>query len=124
MRVAGPAGLASGLEAGHEVTAAFTPSTQATSTATLPATEALQQQEAASPTSPAVEEFTLKETAPSSTEAASDTAPQPSQPPQPCDVVTVSLEELQAELRQLQELERQRQMKEQIYALRAKIGRS
>jgi hypothetical protein len=34
------------------------------------------------------------------------------------------VEELQAELRQLQELERRQQMKEQILALRAKVGRS
>ncbi len=103
-RAAGPAWLVSGLEAAQEVTAASTPSTQAASTATPPATEALQQQEAASPTSPAVEAFTLKETVLHSAEAASDVASQYTQPPQPCNVVTVSLEELQTELRQLQEL--------------------
>ncbi len=103
---------------------ASTPSIQATFTATLPATEALQQQDVASLTLPAVEAYTLEETAPHSTEAASDEAPQPTQPLLPYDVATASLEELQAELRQLQELERRQQMKELILALRAKVGRS
>jgi hypothetical protein len=123
-RAAGPAGPATGLEAGQEATAASTPSTQAASTATLLATEALQQQEIASPPSPAVEAFTPEEIAPNGAEVASDAAPQPTQPPPPCDVTTASLEELQAELRQLQVLERRQQMKELILALRAKVGRS
>ncbi len=83
-----------------------TPSTQAASSATLPATEALQQQEVASLSSPAVKAFTPKETAPHSTYAASDAVPQLTQPPQPCNIATALLEELQVELRQLQELER------------------
>ncbi len=99
-----------------------TPSTQASSTATLPATEALQQQEVASLTLTMVEAFIPEETAPHSIEAASNVASQPTQPPLPCDVATASLEELQAELRQLQELERRQQMKERIIALRAKVG--
>jgi hypothetical protein len=74
--------------------------------------EAPQQLEVASPTLPAVEAFTPEGTAPHSTEAVSDAAPQPTKPPQPCDVATASLKELQAELKQLQELERQQQMKE------------
>ncbi len=78
-RAAGSAGPAEGSEANQEATAASTPSSQATSTATLLATEALQQQEVASPTSPAVETFTPKETAPHSAGAASDAAPQPTQ---------------------------------------------
>jgi hypothetical protein len=105
-RAAGPAGPALGTEAGQEATAASTPFTQAASTATLPATEALQQQEVASLTSSSVETFTPKETAQHSAEAASDAAPQLTQPPQPCNITTVLLEELQAELRQLRELER------------------
>ncbi len=123
-RTAGPARPAAGPEAGQEATAASTPSIQATSTATLLATKALQQQEVASLTSPAVEAFTPKGTAPQSTEAASNAAPQPTQPSQPCDVVTTTLEELQAELRPLQELERWQQMKEQILPLHAKVSHS
>ncbi len=68
--------------------------TEAASTATLPAMVALQQQEVASPTSPAVEAFTPKETVPHSAETASNAAPQPTQPPQLCDVTTALLEEL------------------------------
>ncbi len=60
MHTAGPAGPVSGPEAGQEATAASTTTTQAASTATLLATEALQQQEVASLTLPAVEAFTLK----------------------------------------------------------------
>ncbi len=40
-RAAGPVRLASGPEAGQEETAAFTPSTQAASQATIPAMETL-----------------------------------------------------------------------------------
>jgi hypothetical protein len=75
MRTVGPAGPTPGAEAGPEATAVFTPSTQATSAATLPAREALQQQEVASPTLPAVEAFTPEETVLNSAEAASDAAP-------------------------------------------------
>ncbi len=74
---AGPVGLASGPEAGQEATAASTPSIQAASTATLSVTEALQQQEVASPMLPAVEAFTSEETALHSAEAPSDAALQP-----------------------------------------------
>ncbi len=45
--------------------------------------------------------------------AVSDAPPQHIQPPPSCDVTTASLEERQAVLRQLQELERRQQMKEQ-----------
>ncbi len=74
-------------------------------------------------TLPAVEAFTPEKTAPNSAEVASDAALQSTQPPPSCDIATTSLEELQARLRQLQELEHRQQMKEQILVLRAKIGR-
>jgi hypothetical protein len=51
-------------------------------------------------------------------------APQRTQPTQTYDVITALLEELQAELRQLQELEHWLEIKKQILALRAKVGRS
>ncbi len=86
--VAGPAGPVSGPEAGQEATAASTPPTQAASTATLLATEALQQQEVTSLKSPAVEAFTPEETALHSNEAASDAAPQPTQPQLPFNFAT------------------------------------
>jgi hypothetical protein len=73
--MAGQAGPKAVPEAGQEATSASTPFTQAASTVTLSAMEALQQQEVASPISPAVEAFTPEETAPNSAEAASDAAP-------------------------------------------------
>ncbi len=83
-----------------------TPSTQAASIVTLPATEALQQQEIASPTSPVVEAFTPKKITLNSAEVISNAATQPTKPPLPCDVATALIDEPQVELRWLHELER------------------
>ncbi len=94
-------GLESGPEAVEEGTTASKLSTQAASTATLPARKALQQQDVASTTLPAAEAFTPEETVLHSTGAISDAALQSTQPPQQCNIATVLLEELQAELRQL-----------------------
>ncbi len=88
MRMAGPVGPALGPEAAQEATAASIPSTQAASTATLPASKVLQQQEVAFPMSPAVEAFIPTETALKGAGGASNVAPQPTQPPEPYDVAT------------------------------------
>jgi hypothetical protein len=74
--------IALGQDAGLaiEVTAAPTHSTQATSTATLPVTEALQQQEVTFMTLPAIVAFTPEETMLNSVEVASDATTQHMQP--------------------------------------------
>jgi hypothetical protein len=74
MRTAAPSGPGSAQEGGlvPEATAPSIPFTLPISSATLPAAEMPHQQEVASPTPPAVEAFTLEETALNSAKGTSD----------------------------------------------------
>ncbi len=121
-RTVAPSGQGLGQEGGpsQEATAASTPSTLLASSVTLPAMEAPHQQEATSPTSPAVEAFTPDETAPNSAEGAGDTG---TQQPQQCDLATASMGKMEAELHHLEQLQRHQQMQEKILTLRAKVSR-
>lgn len=101
---------------------ATTTATSASTPATLPATVAgpsgeaphQQQAEDASPSPPSVERFTPEEATPTQQIPAA----------QPFDAATASLDEMEAELRRLQELERRQQIREQILAVRTRLERS
>jgi hypothetical protein len=69
---------------------------------------------------PAVEAFTPKVTAPNSNKSTGDTGTQLFLQ---CDIATASMEEMQAKIRCLEQLEQRQQMIEKILTLRAKISR-
>ncbi len=69
----------------------------------------------------AIEAFTSKDTAPSSTESVGDTSTQlfPLR-----DIATASMEEMQAEIQCLEQLEQCQQIKEKILTMYAKVSRA
>jgi hypothetical protein len=68
---------------------------------------------------PAVEAFIPEETAPNSTKGTDDMGTQPFLQ---CDVATATIEEMQAEIHRLEQLEQRQQMKEKILMLRIKVS--
>jgi hypothetical protein len=120
-RTVAPSGPGSGQEGSlaQEATATSTASTLHTTLATLPAMATPHQQEVASQTPPAVEAFTLEEIVPNSIEGTGNTGTQLFLQ---CNVATASMEEMQAEIHRLEQLEQRQQMKEKILTLRAKVS--
>jgi hypothetical protein len=88
-------------------------------TAAIPPPEADRQPKIASAVSLAVERFTPKEALESTT---AEVDPEASGPPPPCDVNMASIDEMEAEMRPLDELVRHQQMKERILELKAKVS--